>query len=115
VVLLQRSEGKLGAGLGKTTGWIHRATLAMRGVEMIGGVTYERIDHQGLHVRCGGDARVLDVDHVVICAGQESVDELVAELEGAKAKVHVIGGAKKAGEIDAKRAIDEGTRAALSF
>ena len=115
VVLMQRSEGKLGAGLGKTTGWIHRATLAMRGVEMVGGVTYERIDDRGVHVRVGGEARVLEVDHVAICAGQESVAELVDALEGARAKVHVIGGAKKAGEIDAKRAIDEGTRAALSM
>ena len=115
VILMQRSEGKVGAGLGKTTGWIHRATLAMRGVEMLPGVTYERIDDRGLHIRAGGETRVLDVDHVVICAGQESVTELVGPLEASSAHVHVIGGAKKAGEIDAKRAIAEGTKAAMAI
>ncbi len=115
VILMQRSQGKVGAGLGKTTGWIHRATLAMRGVEMLDGVTYERVDDRGLHIRVGGESRVLDVDHVVVCAGQESVIDLVEPLRAGSAHVHVIGGAKKAGEIDAKRAIAEGTKAALGM
>jgi len=115
VWLMQRSEGKLGDGLGRTTGWIHRATLKMRGVHMLAGMTYDRIDDRGLHVTLGGRSQVLDADHVVICAGQESRRDLEAPLREAGVAVHVIGGAKKAGEIDAKRAIAEGTKAALAI
>ncbi len=112
ITLLQRKEGKLGAGLGKTTGWIHRSSLKHRGVEMLGGCRYERIDDAGLHLTVGGEARVLDVDQVVICAGQEPLRELQDDLVAAGRPVHLIGGAKVAAELDAKRAIDEGTRLA---
>ncbi len=115
VVLLQRKTGKLGAGLGKTTGWIHRATLGMRGVEMLGGVLYERIDDAGLHVSVGGEPRLLEVDQVVICAGQEPRDELVAPLRVAQIPVSVVGGAERAAELDAKRAIEQGTKVAAAL
>jgi 2,4-dienoyl-CoA reductase (NADPH2) len=117
VVLLQRKASRLGAGLGKTSGWVHRATLKARGVEMIGGVTYERIDDTGLHITIGKDRvpRVLDVDDVVVCAGQESRRELLAALQDRGQTVHVIGGADEARELDAKRAIDQGTRLAASL
>ena len=108
--LLQRTEGRFGKSLGKTTGWAHRASLKARGVETIGGVEYERIDDAGLHVRVGGQARLLEVDNVVICAGQESRRELQAGLAGVS--THLIGGALLAAELDAKRAIAEGTRLA---
>ena len=120
VFLLQRTRGKLGAGLGKTTGWIHRANLTKKGVTMIGGVTYERVDDAGLHVSVqkgkGKDAPrerlTLDVDHVVLCAGQDKLDSLVAPLAAAGVRAFVVGGAERAGELDAKRAIDQGTRLA---
>ncbi|HJQ42243.1 MAG TPA: NADPH-dependent 2,4-dienoyl-CoA reductase, partial [Jatrophihabitantaceae bacterium] len=118
VLLLQRKQSRLGAGLGKTSGWVHRAALKARGVEMIGGVNYERIDDAGLHVTFGPKrerARVLEVDDVVICAGQESRRELLDELSAAGASVHVVGGADVALELDAKRAIDQGTRIAAAF
>ncbi|GAA0745595.1 FAD-dependent oxidoreductase [Ideonella azotifigens] len=113
VTLLQRKAGKLGAGLGKTTGWIHRAALKQRGVRMLGGLNYERIGDEGLLVSEGEqreNQRWLAVDHIVLCAGQESLRELQAPLEAAGIKVHMIGGAKQAGELDAKRAIDQGVR-----
>ena len=110
VYLLQRSPGRFGKSLGKTTGWAHRASLKARGVETIGGVEYERIDDAGLHIRVDGQARLLEVDNVVICAGQESRRELQAGLVGIE--THLIGGALLAAELDAKRAIDEGTRLA---
>ena len=110
VVLCQRSEGKLGAKLGKTTGWIHRAQLKKRQVEMLSECRYQRIDEEGLHLTVKGEPRVLAVDNVVICAGQVSNDGLVAELEGSGVELHVIGGARLAGELDAKRAIAEGAR-----
>jgi 2,4-dienoyl-CoA reductase (NADPH2) len=115
VFLLQRKASKVGAGLGKTSGWVHRSTLQARGVETIRGVTYERIDDAGLHITVGNRAprpRVLQVDDVVICAGQEPRRDLLAELQAAGASVHVIGGADVAAELDAKRAIDQGTRLA---
>jgi 2,4-dienoyl-CoA reductase (NADPH2) len=114
VFLLQRRTSKIGAGLGKTSGWVHRATLAARGVEMIKGAGYERIDDAGLHITVGKGARprLLEVDDVVICAGQEPRRGLVDELSGLGLTAHVIGGADAALELDAKRAIDQGTRLA---
>ena len=113
--LLQRKTSKVGAGLGKTSGWVHRAALTARGVESIRGVTYERIDDEGLHLTVGGRSRVLAVDDVVVCAGQESRRELVEPLQAAGAPVHLIGGADLAAELDAKRAIDQGTRLAATL
>jgi 2,4-dienoyl-CoA reductase (NADPH2) len=115
VHLLQRKAGRPGAGLGKTTGWIHRAALQARGVTMTGGVAYERIDDDGLVVTSGGETRVIPADSVVICAGQEPERSLVAALEAAGCTVHLIGGADLAAELDAKRAIDQGTRLAATF
>ena len=118
VTLLQRKPGKHGAGLGKTTGWIHRAALKMKQVEMLAGVNYERIGDEGLFVTFGKDHRdgtVLAVDTIVLCAGQEPLRELHAPLLAAGVKVHLIGGAFEAGELDAKRAIDQGTRLAASL
>jgi len=115
VTLLQRKAGKLGKGLGKTTGWIHRAALQMKQVEMIGGVNYERITPQGLFVTYGdkrSDGQLIECDTVVLCAGQEPLRELLAPLEAAGVKTHLIGGADEASELDAKRAIDQGTRLA---
>jgi 2,4-dienoyl-CoA reductase (NADPH2) len=115
VWLLQRSEGRPGARLNKTTGWVHRATLKARQVQMIGGVSYERFDDEGLHVRLEGASRVLPVDHVVICAGQEPNRALHEALIAAGVTTHVIGGADVAAELDAKRAIDQGTRLAAAL
>jgi 2,4-dienoyl-CoA reductase (NADPH2) len=115
VTLLQRKAGKLGKGLGKTTGWIHRAALQMKRVEMIGGVNYERIGPQGLFVTYGEkrlDGQLIECDTVVLCAGQEPQRELEAPLRTAGVAVHRIGGADEATELDAKRAIDQGTRLA---
>ncbi|MFK3739374.1 FAD-dependent oxidoreductase [Massilia sp. TN1-12] len=111
--LLQRKTTRPGAGLGKTTGWVHRATLQRHGVTMLAGVQYERIDDAGLHITVGGERRVLDVDNVVICAGQESLAELMPP-EGARGgpAFHRIGGAALAAELDAKRAIREGAELA---
>jgi 2,4-dienoyl-CoA reductase (NADPH2) len=110
--LLQRKSTRPGAGLGKTSGWVHRATLARHGVTMMAGVQYERIDDAGLHITVGGERRLLAVDNVVICAGQESLAELMP-LEGRREsgsgpRFHKIGGAALAAELDAKRAIQEG-------
>jgi 2,4-dienoyl-CoA reductase (NADPH2) len=113
VFLLQRKKTKPGAGLGKTTGWIHRSALKMKRVEMLAGVNYEGVVPKGLAISFGEareKAAVLEVDHIVLCAGQESQKELEAPLRAAGASVHLIGGAALAGELDAKRAIDEGTR-----
>ncbi|MGN6235092.1 oxidoreductase [Dyella sp.] len=112
VWLLQRTEGFPGARLNKTTGWVHRATLKSRQVQMLGGVSYERFDDDGLHVRVDGAAQVLPVDHVVVCAGQEPNRSLLDALTAAGMPTHVIGGADVAAELDAKRAIDQGTRLA---
>ena len=112
VYLLQRKPGRPGATLGKTTGWIHRTSLRARGVEMRGGITYERIDDQGLHISSERGPELLAVDHVIICAGQESVNQLAGELAGTGKPVHVIGGALLAAELDAERAIREGTQLA---
>jgi 2,4-dienoyl-CoA reductase (NADPH2) len=115
VYLLQRTKGAQGRGLGKTTGWVHRASLKSKGVQQLSGVNYERIDDDGLHISFGSDrsgARVLAVDNVIICAGQESVRDLEAGLRASGVKPHVIGGADVAAEIDAKRAIRQGTELA---
>ena len=109
VYLLQRKTERLGATLGKTTGWIHRAALRNRGVVMRGGVNYERIDDAGLRISTEKGPELLAVDHVIICAGQESVNELATELAVTGKPVHVIGGALLAAELDAERAIREGT------
>lgn len=113
--LLQRKTSKLGMGLGKTTGWIHRAEMQKNKVHMLAGVEYKAVTEQGLHISVNGEEQVLAVDHVVVCAGQESVIELVAQLEAVGQHVHLIGGAKLAGELDAKRAIREGCEVALSL
>jgi 2,4-dienoyl-CoA reductase (NADPH2) len=118
VMLLQRKAGKHGAGLGKTTGWIHRAALKMKNVEMIGGVNYERIGDEGLFITYGDDHKdgtILECDTIVLCAGQEPLRELQAPLLAAGVTVHLIGGASEAGELDAKRAIDQGTRLAAGL
>ena len=117
VFLLQRSQGKLGAGLGKTTGWIHRTALKMKRVQMIAGVNYERIEDRGLLISHGPqreDPQWIDCDHIVICAGQEPLRTLADALQDQGRRVHVLGGARVAGELDAKRAIDEAARWALS-
>ncbi|MCL4674699.1 MAG: FAD-dependent oxidoreductase, partial [Pararhodobacter sp.] len=115
VTLLQRKAEKLGKRLGKTTGWIHRASLAARDVKMIGGVTYDAITPEGIVL--GGDKgpRLLEVDTIVLCAGQVSMRDLADALEGTGTSVHVIGGADVASELDAKRAIDQGARLAASL
>ncbi|SEL16786.1 NADPH-dependent 2,4-dienoyl-CoA reductase [Halomonas daqiaonensis] len=112
VTMLQRKTTKPGKGLGKTTGWVHRASLKNRGVETLAGCEYLGIDDAGLHVRIDGEPRCLEVDTIVVCAGQEPVRELLAPLQAAGMAVHVIGGADEAAELDARRAIDQGTRLA---
>ncbi|WP_371245407.1 FAD-dependent oxidoreductase [Pantoea sp. KPR_PJ] len=113
--LLQRKPGKPGAGLGKTTGWIHRTTLQARGVTMWGGVTYLGIDDSGLHLRRNGIAELLPVDNVIVCAGQEPQRELEAALRARGQSVWLIGGADVALELDARRAIAQATRLALTL
>ncbi|EAQ13109.1 2,4-dienoyl-CoA reductase (NADPH2) [Maritimibacter alkaliphilus HTCC2654] len=118
ITLMQRKAKALGKGLGKTTGWIHRASLKMKGVEMVGGVNYERIDADGLHVSSGetrDDPRVISADTIVLCAGQVSERSLADALAERGITAHVIGGADVAAELDAKRAIDQGTRLAASL
>jgi 2,4-dienoyl-CoA reductase (NADPH2) len=115
VWLLQRKQSKVGAGLAKTTGWIRRTLLKRRGVVMIAGVEYDRIDDAGLHIRVDGEPQSLDVDTIVICAGQEPRRDLAAALEAAGIRPRLIGGADLAVELDAKRAIDQGTRIALAL
>ena len=108
--LLQRKPSKVGDQLGKTTGWIHRTSLKARGVAMSPGVDYQRIDDAGLHVKVSGDPQTLAVDHVVVCAGQEPLRDLFDALQAAGRPAHLIGGAHEAAELDAKRAIQQGTR-----
>ena len=112
VWLLQRKAEALGKRLGKTSGWVHRAGLKAKQVKMIGGVEYQKIDDAGLHVTINGEYRLLEVDDVIICAGQEPRRELLAELKAAGVPTHLIGGADVAAELDAKRAIDQGSRLA---
>ena len=115
ITLCQRKTGKLGAGLGKTTGWIHRSTLKQAGVQMLSGCSYTRIDDQGLHLTVNGEPKILEVDHVVICAGQVPARELADTLESKGQAFHLIGGADVAAELDAKRAIHQGTRLACDL
>ena len=118
ITLLQRKTGKHGANLGKTTGWIHRAVLKMNNVQMIGGVNYERIGDEGLLISYGEkreDPTWLDVDNIVMCAGQVPLRELQEPLEAAGVSAHVIGGADVATELDAKRAINQGSRLATTL
>ena len=118
VYLLQRKAGKPGAGLGKTTGWIHRRALKMKQVEMIRGVNYEAIDGRGLHISFGAKHErpsVLEVDHIVLCAGQEPLRELQRAAAAAGIAVHLVGGADVAVELDAKRAINQASRLAAAL
>jgi 2,4-dienoyl-CoA reductase (NADPH2) len=116
VTLLQRKTTPIGIGLGKTSGWAHRAVLKQSGVVQVSGVTYDRVDDAGLHVTVDGEPRVLDVDHVVLCAGQESVRGLYDELLAVRPDtIHLVGGADVAAELDAKRAIEQGTRVAAGL
>jgi 2,4-dienoyl-CoA reductase (NADPH2) len=112
VYLLQRKASKVGGKLGKTTGWIHRSGLKNKGVHMIPGCEYLKIDDQGLHIKVKDEVQVLDIDNVIICAGQDPLRELA---EGLEKPYHLIGGADVAAELDAKRAIDQGLRLALSL
>ncbi len=115
VYLLQRKASKVGKNLGKTTGWIHRTSLKHRNVKMVAGVSYEKIDDAGLHVLIGDESTVLDVDTVILCAGQDPLRELQQALVDAGETVHLIGGADVAAELDAKRAINQGARLAAGF
>jgi 2,4-dienoyl-CoA reductase (NADPH2) len=112
IYLLQRSKGKPGDRLAKTTGWIHRAALRMKKVQMLSEVTYKRVDDEGLHIEVKGQPQVLKVDNVIICAGQEPLRELYEPLKAAGIPVHLIGGAYEARELDAKRAIEQAARLA---
>jgi 2,4-dienoyl-CoA reductase (NADPH2) len=112
IFLLQRKSTKVGANLGKTTGWAHRAGLLARGVKMVSAVEYVKIDDQGLHIKVDDQPQVLDVDNVIICAGQDPLKELA---EGLNKPYHLIGGADVAVELDAKRAINQGTRLAATL
>lgn len=109
VFLLQRKASKLGAGLGKTTGWIHRTSLKMKRVEMLAGVSYRAIDDAGLHILVGDEPRTLAVDHIVLCTGQEPRRDLLEALRTAGIETHLVGGADVAAELDAKRAIHQAT------
>ena len=121
VYLLQRKKSKVGSGLGKTTGWIHRTSLKKRHVQMIPGVSYRKIDDDGLHITVTprgaekGEDKVLPVDTIIICAGQEPLRELQAGVEAAGLPIHLIGGADVAAELDAKRAINQGSRLAAEI
>jgi 2,4-dienoyl-CoA reductase (NADPH2) len=115
IYLLQRKTSRPGKGLGKTTGWIHRASLKARGVEAISGVSYEGVDDRGLHIATDGTARLLEVDSVIICAGQEPLRALASGLEAANLGFTLVGGAEEAGELDAKRAIAQASRVAAEL
>jgi 2,4-dienoyl-CoA reductase (NADPH2) len=115
IVVLQRKPTAPGRTLGVTTGWAIKAQLARRGVTFLTGVTYERVDDRGLHIVLEGVPRVLEIDTVVLCAGQEPVRDLYDALAALGARVHLIGGAERAEELDALRAIEQGTRLALEF
>jgi 2,4-dienoyl-CoA reductase (NADPH2) len=115
VYLLQRKSARVGAKLARTTGWIHRTVLKKRGVEMISSVDYQKIDDRGLHVLIAGEPRLLEVDNIIVCAGQAPKRDLYEPLRQAGVRVHLIGGADNAGELDAKRAIKQGTELALQL
>ena len=112
VYLLQRKTSKVGAGLGKTTGWVHRTGLQQKKVNMLAGCEYQAIDDQGLHLTVGGEAQVLAVDHIIVCAGQDPNQSL---SQGLERPYHLIGGAQKASQLDAKRAIRQGTLLAIEL
>ena len=112
IYLLQRKTSKVGAGLGKTTGWVHRTGLQQKKVNMLAGCEYQAIDDQGLHLTVGGEAQVLDVDHIIVCAGQDPNQSL---SQGLERPYHLIGGAQKASQLDAKRAIHQGTLLAIEL
>src|SRR5581483_10410836 len=115
VTMLQSKAGRMGRGLGGSTGWVLRLLLAKRQVAQVAGSTYPRIDDAGLHITVAGEERVIAADTVVICAGQESERSLYDELTALGVAAHLIGGAKLAADLDALRAIDEGTRLAYSL
>ncbi|MCG7489454.1 FAD-dependent oxidoreductase [Vibrio sp. Of14-4] len=115
VWVLQRRAGKVGKGPGKTTGWIHKRTLEKRGVNLLGGVSYDKIDQQGLHITCNNNHQLLEVDKVIICAGQESVRPFEDKWQQMGDKLHIIGGADHAGELDAVRAIRQGVELAIKL
>ena len=113
--MLKRSKGKFGDNLGKTTGWIHRANLKKKNVQFINEVEYKKIDNQGLHYSQNQEDKILEVDSIIICAGQVPFKELYQPLVDLGKKVYVIGGADFAGELDAKRAINQGARLAAKI
>ncbi|MGY8896815.1 MAG: oxidoreductase [Paraglaciecola sp.] len=115
VYLLQRKSSKVGGGLGKTSGWVHRASLAQHNVQMINSVEYVKVDDNGLHININGEPKTLEVDNIIVCAGQEPLRELHASLLALKVPVHIIGGADVAAELDAKRAIRQGAELASSI
>ena len=115
IFMFKRSKGKFGGNLGKTTGWIHRSNLKKKNVQFIGEVSYDKIDDQGLHYTQNGEQKVLEVDNIVICAGQTPFKDLHTKLIGSSKKVHIIGGADVAAELDAKRAINQGARLAAEL
>ncbi|CAM4191020.1 NADPH-dependent 2,4-dienoyl-CoA reductase [Vibrio agarivorans] len=115
VWLLQRRKGRVGKGPGKTTGWIHKRTLEKRGVNLVGGVSYNKVDSDGLHITLGGNQQLLDADKIIVCAGQESVRPFENQWSELGEKLHVIGGADYAGELDAVRAIKQGVELALKL
>lgn len=115
VTMFQRKASKMGKGLGKTTGWIHRAALSHKDVEMVTGASYSKIDDAGLHVQVQGEDKIFEVDHVVLCTGQEPLRKMHDELTADGITVHLIGGADVASELDAKRAIRQGTELAFKI
>ncbi|WP_264875245.1 NADPH-dependent 2,4-dienoyl-CoA reductase [Vibrio agarivorans] len=115
VWLLQRRKGRVGKGPGKTTGWIHKRTLEKRGVNLVGGVSYNKVDSDGLHITLGGNQQLLDADKIIVCAGQESVRPFENQWSELGEKLHVIGGADYAGELDAVRAIKQGVELAIKL
>ena len=115
IFLLQRKKSKVGDGLGKTTGWIHRTGLKNRHVQMVSGVSYDKIDDAGLHITVEGQQKTIPVDNVILCAGQDPKRDLLEGLQAAGKSVHLIGGADLATELDAKRAIDQGARLAATI
>jgi len=115
VYLIQRKASKVGQNLGKTSGWVHRTGLKKKGVHMINSAEYQKVDDQGLHLLVNGEPQVLEVDNIILCAGQEPLRELQAGLESAGKPVHLIGGADVAAELDAKRAINQGSRLAAEI
>lgn len=115
VWLMQRRQGRVGKGPGKTTGWIHRATLQKRGVNLMGGVAYQKVSEQGLHITLNEKETLLDADNIIVCAGQVSVRPFEEQWQSLNGKLHVIGGADVAGELDAVRAIRQGTKVAMSL